>query len=398
MRGCHPIEREEFDQRVKCAERYLFSLGVGDVAEEVGGVNATLFLAKIHYIQEQLGCERHAMVIGAPDFTFQTSAQKFRNAVPEGAKIIWGDDKYEFIPGEIDVDFCGMLVAGVEGDPGIVEVLDKLYELKEDDLYIGNLKIRLENFGPGSHFLNIYRVDDHEALNLPEKLTILHTSSDEMRDPLRDFVQTKAEKMWTPFGSSYVLQGSDAREYERRCRDAVEFAKVKRELLFKKIFGAGEIIANHSHYELKGLNRAVIGCTTIDRAGELHVMASSDGLPAYLMKGKMNLSPEKIEEIGFNSRTLEGWVYEELMSANLLPHGGGHRLIEADGISRVILYPNAKVIIPTYHDKSGTTAYSDFETIQRHFRVDGVLEKTLSLELAEHYATLRFVYGIKTGL
>ena len=236
LRGSHLLDREKFDERIEYAEKYLFSLGVDDAAEEVGRANAILFLAKIHYIQERLGYERHAMVIGAPDFTFQTSRQKFRDIVPEGAKIIWGDGKYEFIPGEIDVDFCGMLVGVVEGDPDIEEVLDRLYEVKEDDHYIGNMKIRLENFSLGSHFLNIYRVDDHKALNLPEKVAVLHTSLDEARDPLRDFVQTTAEKMWTPFGLSYVLQGSDAREYRRRCKDASEFARVKRELLFKKIF------------------------------------------------------------------------------------------------------------------------------------------------------------------
>lgn len=399
LRGDYPLKREEFNEKMRNAEKSLFSLGLGDASEEVGRINATLFLAKIHFIHEQLGYKPYGMFIGAPDFTFQTSYYKFHEVVPEGGKIIWGDGTYDFIPGEIRFDFCGMLVGAVENNPSLEEILDNLHKMKmEKEKYeVWGERIQSRNFGPGSHFLNIYEVEDHEALGLPRSVAVLHTSSNEMRDPLVHFTREKAEEIQTPFGRSYILQGGDAREYRKRCRYASDFSKEKRKLLFEEIFRSDEIIANHNHNELIGTNEAIIGCNIINEE-EVYSITLIDSFPAYLVKGKKNLSPEKIEEIGFTSRITERWMYDRLLNANILPHGGGHKLNEVDSVAKVILYPDAKVIIPICRTKTGTNAYEDMETISRSYRFEGTLERVESLELADHYATLRFKYGIKADL
>jgi len=394
LRGRHPLKREEFDGRMRNAEKYLFSLGLNDPAEEVGRVNAILYLAKMHYIQEKLGYKPHAMFIGTPDFTFQTSPRKFHESVPEGGKVIWGDGAYDFVPGEMEFDFCGMLVGAVKNDPNLEEILDILYEMKEKNLEIDGRRVELRNFSPGSHFLNLYGVENHEVLGLPKVVAVLHTSSNEMRDSLINLVHERAEEMQTPFGRSYILQGSDAREYEKRCRHASDFSKGKRKLLFEEIF-EGEVIANHNHYELIGLNEAIIGCNLISEEGEVFVITLSDSLSAYLVKGKMNLSPKKIEEVVSSSRAIEGWAYEQLRKANVIPHGGGHKLNEIDGVAKVILYPDRKVIIPKCKSKNGTSAYVDMKEISRGYRSDDILDRVRSLKLGNHYATLRFIYGIK---
>lgn len=395
LRGGYPLEREEFDIRVKNAERYLFSLGMNDPAEKVGRINAVLYLAKIHYIQEKLGYEPRAMFIGAPDFSFQTSPHKFHASVPEGGKIIWGDGSYELIFGEMEFDFCGMLVGAVEKNPSLGEILDILHKIKEKNLEIDGRKIDLRNFSPGSHFLNLYEVENYEALDLPRVVAVLHTSSNEMHDPLIEFVRERAEEMHTPFGKSYVLRDDDALEYKRRCEYASDFSRRKRELLFEEIFGHNEIIANHNHYELIGLNEGIIGCNVISKEGEVFVIALDDGLPAYLCKGKMNISPAKIREIVSSPKIIDGWAYEELKKANILPHGGGHKLIGVDGVARVVLYPSGKVVVIKRKRKTGTSAYLDMKEILRSYRSKGILDRIRSLELGDHYATLRFVHGIK---
>lgn len=393
LRKGYPLRRREFDERIAEAERHIFSLGLGDAAEEVGRVNAALFLAKLHYLQEQLGYDRHAMFIGTPDFTFQTSPYKFRDAVPEGGKLIWGDGGYNLIPAEIEPDFCGLLVGTVEDSVSLEEILDSLYSMSvRDNCYINGVKVKLENFRPGSHFLNVYRVEGHEALNLPEIVAVLHTSSSEMRDQLTNFVRERGEMIWTPFGRTYLLRDGDAREYEKRCRYADEFSEKKRSLLFQEIFGHGETLLNKNHYTLIGLNEAIIGCHTIHDQGELLPVMLVEDSPAYLVRGRMNLSQEIIEQL-FGSKRLESWVYERLSNANIAPHGGGHRLIDIEGIWKVILYPQAKVIIPKA--KNHVKAYVDMETAFRNYRFKGILERIQSLGLADHYATLRPVYGVK---
>ncbi|MBA7655459.1 hypothetical protein ES703_63363 [subsurface metagenome] len=88
-------------------------------------------------------------------------------------------------------------------------------------------------------------------------------------------------------------------------------------------------------------------------------------------------------------------MYEELGRANILPHGGGHKLGEVDSIAKVILYPDWKVIVPKCGSKRGTRAYVDMATIAHDYRSEGILDRVQSLGLGDHHATLRFVYGIK---
>jgi len=397
LRGDYPLSREEFHERMRMAEEHLFILGLGDAAEEVGRVNASLFLAKMHCIQEKLGYKPMGMIIGPPDFTFQTTPHKFRDVIPEGSKIIWGDGRYDLIPGEMEFDFCGLLAGAVENDISLRKILDRLYEMRDESYEIDGIEIQLRNFSPGSHFLNLYEVKNYEALSLPKRVAVLHTSSDEMRDPLMDFVQEKAEVIETPFGSSHVLQDSnDVREYEKQCRYASEFARKKRKLLFRELFGNGKVIANHNHYELLNRNEAVIGCNIVNKEGEVFVTTLIDTSPVFLIKGKNNLSPRIIEELGFDSKITEKWVYNRLVKANILCHGGGHKLIEIDGIEKVLLYPNGKkVIVPKYGTEIGTRVYVDMTNTPRTYRSQGILERVQSLELGEHYATLQFTHGIK---
>ncbi len=143
------------------------------------------------------------------------------------------------------------------------------------------------------------------------------------------------------------------------------------------------------------MNEAIIGCHTVHETGEVLPMTLIDGSPAYLVKGRRNLSQKVIEEMGFDSRELERWVYERLLNANILPHGGGHKLIDVENVQKIILYPQAKVIIPRIKGKICIKAYVDMETAFRSYRSEGVLERVQSLGLAGHHATLRAVYGIK---
>ena len=250
LRGNYPLSKKEFDERMRKAEEHLFILGLGDAAEEVGRVNASLFLAKMFFIQEKLGYEPEGMIIGPPDFSFQTTSHKFRDVVPEGSKIIWGNGTYDFIPSEIEFDFCGLLVGTVEDDIDLRKILDKLYEMKDKGYEIDGIEIQSRNFSPGSHFLNLYEVENYEALDLPKRVAVLHTASDEMRDPIIELTRERADIIKTPFGPSRILRDSDTREYEKRCIYASEFSKRKRKLLFEEIFRDGKVIANHDHYKL----------------------------------------------------------------------------------------------------------------------------------------------------
>ena len=383
-----PLKRKEFDEKMSFAEKNLFSLGLKDVAEEIGRENAKWFIANIHSIQEKLGYEKKAMVVGAPGFTFQTSSDKFRRGIPEGARFTWGDNTYDFIPAGLDIDFCGMLVGIVEDDLSLERILNILYEMREKKYEIDNKEIEKSYFWPGSHFLKVYDVKNYKELDLPKNVAVLHTSSNKMRNQVKDLFRERAEKIETPFGITRVLRGKNAKEYEKLCTYASDFSKRKRQILFEEIF-EGEIIANHNHCDLKGLNEAIIGCDVVDE-GEISVLSLINR--AYLVKGKKNLSSEKIEEC-FGSRSIEEWAYKYLLKLKMVSHGGGHELPGVDRLEKVVFFPEGRLFF--LKCGSSTDVYEDLWNFPRGYRVEGIMERIQALRLATHYATLQLNYTIK---
>ncbi len=178
------------------------------------------------------------------------------------------------------------------------------------------------------------------------------------------------------------------KKYEKYCKYASDFSKRKRQILFEEIFD-GEIIANHNHCDLKGPNEAIIGCDVVDE-GEISVISLTNR--AYLVKGKKNLSSEKIEEC-FGSRSIEEWAYKYLLNLNMVSHGGGHELPGVDRLEKIIFYPKGRIFF--FKCGSRTEVYEDLWNFPRGYRVEGILERTQSLGLASHYATLQLNYTIK---
>ena len=381
------VKKGEFRRIMDFSEKYLFSLGLGDAAEEVGKENAKLFIATMHSIQEALGYDRRAIVVGAPNFTFQTSPEKFRQGIPEGARFAWGDGRYDFIPADLSFDFCGMLVGGVYDEPSLKDVLDTIHEMSEKEYEIDGMKVDKRRFRPGGHFLKLYEVENRDLPD-PPRVAVLHTSSDEMYRLLRGFVDERCEEVKTPFGVRRILLDSDAREYRRRCEYASKFSMEKRKLLFEEVFG-GEVMANRNHYDLVGLNEAVIGCDIVDE-GEVSIVSLPDR--AYLVKGRRNLSPEKIKECP-NLTSAEKWVYEYLLNLNIVPHGSGHKLLGVDKLVKVIFYPKGRVFL--FRRDSRLEVYEDLWDAPRWFRGEGMLERILSLGLADYYAHLKLLYTVK---
>ncbi len=387
------LSQEEFEERLAEAEKYFFSMGISDLAADIGKINAVFFLAKLHFLQEKLGYQPRAMVIGAADFSFQTNSIKFRDSVPEGAKIIWGDGSYEFIPTEMEFDFCGMLVGGLETAPEIEVILDKLHEIGNRRYEIDGVPIEtVEVFRPGNHFLNLYRVSSSN-INLPGYIAVLHSAANEFRDNLIKLVTERVERISTPFGISPVLCKGAAEQYYRLCQKASIFALSKRRLLFEEIFDGGTVITNHNHYEMVGKNQAIIGCNQIKSEGELTALMTAYDQPAYIIAAQKNSHIHNIEGL-FESGEVEDWVYRELSHSNLLPHGGGHQLAGAKEVEKVVFYPKGKVIISKSLNHC-LRADLDFEAASRAYRSQDILNRIQELGSGNLAATLEPIYSIK---
>ena len=61
--------------------------------------------------------------------------------------------------------------------------------MREKKYEIDNIEIERSYFWPGSHFLKVYDVKNYKDLDLPKNVAVLHTSSNKMRNQLKDLVK-----------------------------------------------------------------------------------------------------------------------------------------------------------------------------------------------------------------
>ena len=87
-------EREELLRR---AERHIFATGPRDCGQSLCVVNMKYGLAKIHYLQQQLGLPADATFIGAPDMTVTRNLNRWNSGFGYGGKLTWGDGAQELM-------------------------------------------------------------------------------------------------------------------------------------------------------------------------------------------------------------------------------------------------------------------------------------------------------------
>jgi hypothetical protein len=96
----------------------------------------------------------------------------------------------------------------------------------------------------------------------------------------------------------------------------------------------------------------------------------------------------------FGNVDVDDWVYHELACSYLLPHGGGHQLLDGNGVEKVVIYPKGKVIISRSLNHC-VRADLDFESASRTYRSQDIFDRIQDLGLANRIATLDPIYSIK---
>ena len=101
------------------------------------------------------------------------------------------------------------------------------------------------------------------------------------------------------------------------------------------LFGDYQLISNETHQALLNYNEILLGAHNINGKSELYPSTLRADLPAYLLKGRKNLRPESIENLGFGKRAKKLGVYQRLRQANVMPHVGGYTFPQLLSIERV---------------------------------------------------------------
>lgn len=361
------------------ARESVFSMGVGDAADQIGETVSRLFVAKMFYVQQKLGRSCYASVIHPPDATIQTYHAKFMRCVPEAAKITWGASFSEemFVPAEIDIDFCGMIAVGMEKPIDAFGLARSISRLKRERQFVDGNELDTNCVLPGNHFANIYQVVNHQEFHLPPYMGFAHLAADEYRNRLRDIAEKEAIRIQTPFGECLALVGSHASKYWQLAQEGSFFARKKREFIAAKIFGSDFIISNDTHYEMIDPFSCIIGANEVGGENDFHIIVSNPCEQAFLVKGKKGIALNIVNELGFSSSDP---LFFNLLTASVLPHGSGHSLPEDISLKEVNI--TADGIFYVTNLRGGT------ERVTAHYQTIPTASRTSVMENVLRYGLI----------
>jgi len=395
------MDKEEF---LNQAEKHIFSMGLGDSGSKLCKANMKYGLAKIHYWQESSGITPKATFISTPDMTVTRNVNRWREGFGYGGKISWGKGDEEIIVLNTKPNACGMFVGGLERFPDEKRLLERVEVFQKKKSFVNKIKVKWD-FSKGNHFIEIFSVKPMVEVELPPYVFVIHGSASELREnspfgwglyyDKSPVLRKEADCVNTPFGSLPILEGKKAKRYFELYQFADVFAKQKRELVAKELFGDCQLISNETHQGLLNYNEILLGAHYINGKSKLYPLTLRADLPAYLLKGRKNLRPESIESLGFGKRARKLGVYQRLRQANLIPHGGGYTFPQLLSVEEVYEIGGKRYFKADAANDRGKQIIFDVRDIPFIYRGREVALKLLELELGEIAAKLIPLYVIK---
>ena len=385
------------------AKAHIFSTGLGDSGSKLCKFNMQYGLAKIHYWQQRMGISPLASFISCPDMTVTRNKTRWMSGFGYGGKISWGKGDEEVIVLDTKPNACGMLVGGIYQLPDEQTLLERIEKFRGSVNIIDKVEIKW-NFSKGNHFIDIFSVKPRRNVKLAPYIFIIHGSANELQEtsPWKwglywdrsSSLQEAAVTFKSPFGVFHFVEGKKARRFFDLYQFAGNFSQKKRELVARKLFGEYQLICNENHQGLLNYNEILLGCHHISDFNKLYPLTLRPDLPAYLLKGKPNLSPEIIEVLGFEKRAKNLKVYDRLKKANIIPHGGGYNFSHLLNVEEVYEVQEKRYFKIDVANDRGKQIICDIKDMPYQYRGKEVLLKTMELNMAEIVAKLIPLYVI----
>lgn len=382
---------------LKQATERIFSLAPRDLASALAFENMSWGLGKMLHV-----LEGRAFCVFGPDGTITRNTGRWQSGFGYGGVIKWGREDIAFP--EMRPNGCGMILIRLDEMPDEKELFERVSSLNDSNLALNGTPIR-PDFGKGNHFFEFYtpmEVSPSVESQLPRNAaySILHCSSPERKPLIYNAFQDEG---WisTPLGKFHVLEGKNARKYLRLWQEFESFCKKRRELLIKEVVGRCKIISNETHQGLFGAKEIRLGCYRAS-GDTLFPVALRWDLPVYIMRGVQNLSPDLLEKLRFKKRAERLGLMDDLTDINILPHGGGYKLLipytdltvhRLNGVQYFALKepePAGGVI-----SRYGRIIFNSPRELPYDYRGKKVIRKTIEYKLGEPVAKLRPIMTLK---
>ena len=392
------------------ANEFIFSSGLNDGASKLCKANMKYGLAQFHLIQEKFGFKPKATFISSPDETISRNNFRWNSGLGYGGRLNWGDGNDKLIFLNVKPNCCGLLVGGLEELPDPYDIIKKIDNVKSTELYYDDVLINWD-YGVSNHFINCFETKNLSDTNFPPYMFMIHGSAPEFRDDKHgiglyidtsESLKERAIEEQTIFGKQYILLDSDAEEYLKFNRRALNFSNKKREMIARKIFNPDyKVICNTPHQFLKDFNNMYLGsnCTDI-KSNSLYTnifpTALRADLACYLWKCKKSFSKTALINNDFYTRAEDLELLNLLSNADILPHGGGYMLPDIRRVQKVLEYKYQRYFACELEkDRNKLKIFKDVRQLEFAYRGRDVILKSIQLELGEIIARLNPIFSLK---
>jgi len=161
------------------------------------------------------------------------------------------------------------------------------------------------------------------------------------------------------------------------------------------LFGKFVEISNETHQGLININEITAGCHYAKNKSTLFPLTLRADLPAYLVRGNPNLSSGSIELLGFEKRARNLGVYNKLLNANIIPHGGGYVLPDILTVNKVIEVDKKRYFEVEMQNDRGKKIISEVCELPYEYRGRKVVLRSLEIGSIEIVAKLIPQYVLK---
>lgn len=382
------------------SKKYYFSLGVDDGAASLCQANFAYGLAKLHYSQEKIGIEPNATFISTPDETITRNAIRWASGYGYGGKLTTGDPNDPIIFVDAKPNVCGMLVGGLDALPDPDTIIKNINKVLNTEMYLENLKLEWD-YKKSNHFIDVFETKPTEdtTFQFPPYMFIIHGSLPELRKetdkgPGLYYDASKTLKAMckvidTPFGKTYYLDGTNAKDYLQFYMTAKRLAAKKRVIAAELLFGKFNIISNPVHQGLLSYSEMLLGAQHIsEEVRKIFPVALRSDLPSYLISALPNLTEEQIDNLGFENRAKKHGVLSHLENFNVLPHGGGYTLPHISNVTKVLEIDGERFFVCEQENEDATIIFSEVSSTQFLYRGKKIIKRIQDLTLGRIEAKL----------
>ncbi|MFW9904621.1 MAG: hypothetical protein ACFFFH_09835 [Candidatus Thorarchaeota archaeon] len=327
------------------ARKELYSWGTNDLTCQLAKEVMSIGLAKIKLFYQELGLDPSVVIVFGPDGSVTRNKARFNEGVGYGCAVA---TKEYIFPSLLHPNGCGFGLFQIDNMPSLRELMKKLNTLKKEGVPIGNLRGKWDVW-KSNHFIDILRLDEvnpnysqYDEWLSQGTYALIHSSQQIETKRLSHWDPEKFTTVNTHFGTILGLCDESLKEYLEFFNKVEEYSKRKRIAIANELFGEDYIncIANPTHqgyYKENNYYVMRLGLyNSLNKTGEKKLpffpLAFNGYSFIYLYEGQPNIKEQYWTN--YQYQRAKSMAHDDfLKQANILPHGGGYKL----------MYPFSKV-------------------------------------------------------